>query len=417
MGIAAVRADADIGERASEFWVDGGADVQPGSDPSFPDATIDHSGQSLFVWKTSIGGTGNDIYLRRFGTDLAPLANPAPINTFTAGDQRYPRIALGPDDTFMVIWQSAEPDPNVMVNRQWVRGQAFAANGSAVGGELLISTYSTGQASDISADVAAPGGGGFVVVWQSRPADGSTSGGAINILGRRYSSAGAALSEPFVVNSAEGITESDPAITELADGGFLVVWANPDAIQGRRFMPDGTPVGNDFRIDTFDSGRASNPDAVLHADGRVLVVWEDEAPGNVDQIRGRLYSNALAAIGNDFVLSDLVTDSQVSPRAGDYGKGGFFVVWESSSSVGNDADSRSIQGRVVSGANQFSGGQFQVNLWTTGAQQFPGIGGRDDRVAIDWHSKSNADTSNNVINGQLWAVCGIFCDSFEGGVP
>jgi len=48
------------------------------------------------------------------------------------------------------------------------------------------------------------------------------------------------------------------------------------------------------------------------------------------------------------------------------------------------------------------------------AQQFPGSGGRDDRVAIGWHSKSNPDTTDNVINGQIWSVCGNFCDGFEG---
>ena len=57
---------APVGESAGEIWVDGPADKQPGSDPNHPDAVIDHSGRSIFVWSAFSGATRNDVFLRRF---------------------------------------------------------------------------------------------------------------------------------------------------------------------------------------------------------------------------------------------------------------------------------------------------------------------------------------------------------------
>jgi hypothetical protein len=41
------------------------------------------------------------------------------------------------------------------------------------------------------------------------------------------------------------------------------------------------------------------------------------------------------------------------------------------------------------------------------------MGGKNGRIAIGWRSSSNPDTTSNVIQGQFWSICGIFCDGFE----
>ena len=97
----------------------------------------------------------------------------------------------------------------------------------------------------------------------------------------------------------------------------------------------------------------------------------------------------------------------------DYGKGGFFVVWESDASAGDDNSPPGIEGRIVTGSDQFAGPEFQLNEWSSGRQQVPGIGGKNDRVAVGWDSSTNEDNLNSVIYGQLWSICGIFCDGFE----
>ena len=146
----------------------------------------------------------------------------------------------------------------------------------------------------------------------------------------------------------------------------------------------------------------------------MLVAWDDEEEtGDETEIRGRLFNPDLVPIGQDFRINTLMENLQEEVEVADYGTGGFFVVWESNVSSGNDPDPRSIEGRIVTGSNAFASPQFQVNSWTESSQHHPGLGGMNGRIAVGWHGRSNPETSGNVIQGQFWSICGIFCDSFE----
>jgi len=407
-----VIAGPGVGEQSDEFWVDGGIDVRPGDIPGHSDVALDNTGRSIFVWNSFIS-TRHEIYLRLFDANHNTLGDPVLVNTLVESDQDRPRVAVSSDNSFLVIWQSFEPNPNASGFVNWVRSQAFNAAGDPNGEEQLVSSHSSGEGGEISADVAALRDGGYIVVWKSRDSEGNN----VDVWARRIGADGAPLADPFVVNSTVGVSEDQPTVTGLSDGGYLVVWARPD-IHGRRFMADGAPVGEDFPIDTFAGGFEKDPDAVLHSDGRVLVVWSDENRFGTERFtRARLFSDKLVPQGDDFRISTLGTNLSAHPRAGDYGHAGFFVVWQGLESTGNDNDSTSIQGLIVTGANQFDGPQFQVNVWGMGSQEFPGIGGRNDRIGIAWDSDGNPEynpaISNGVINGQFWSICGIFCDGFE----
>jgi len=405
---------APVGEHAGEFLVDGPLNAQPASGPANPDVVIDESGRSIWVWDGAPASTRQEVFLRIFPADGGPPTDPVQVNTFDADNQHFPRVAARSDGSFLVVWLSREPpEPGDGFTRNVVRSQAFGANASLVGGEQLLSTLDPLLTTANKVDVAALPGGDYIVVWRSsqtpEPGDSSTS-----IQGRRIGANGAPLAGQFQINSTQTSTsEAYPAVTELADGGFLVVWARPE-VHGRRFTADFTPVGDDFSINTFTTGSESQTDVVVHEDGRVLVVWTDqEDRANVTEIRGRLFNQNLVAQGVDFRINNLLTDTQSSPRAASYGTAGFFVVWESNASAGDDLSLPAIEGRILTGSDQFAGPEFQLNEWTPQKQQFPGIGGNNDRVAVGWDSATNVDSSASVIYAQLWSICGIFCDGFE----
>jgi hypothetical protein len=401
------------GDNGGDFWVDGPAEVQPGVDRNIPDVSIDKFGRSIYVWYAfgSVGGDRNDVFLRRFDAAGEPLKDPVMVNTSTEDDQFFARVAVSEDGSFLVVWQSDEPDSEVNVDRKFVRSQAFDADANPVGSELLVNTLLTGEAVDISADVAALKGGGYVVVWRSRKSAGDDDW--LGVQARLIGANGAALGAQFQANSLVGKSENYPAVTGLADGGFLVVWTTPE-VHGRKFKADGTPVGDDFQINTFTTGAEAETDVVLGFGDQLLVVWKDSEE-NVEEteIRGRFFNQNLAAQGSDFRINTFTAGAQNHVKAGDYGSAGFFVVWESVGSAGSDVNAQSIQGRIVTGSDQFHGAQFQLNAWITGAQQLPGIGGRDGNIAIAWRSPGNVETDKAVIVGQIWSLCGIYCDGFE----
>ena len=398
------------GDNGGDIWVDGDADVQPGTGPQHPDAGMDSSGLSVFVW-AAFTSERNDVFLRRFDRTGTPLKDPVMVNTSTEDDQFFPRVAVSADGSFLVVWQSDEPDSEVNVDRKFVRSQAFDADATPLEPELLVNTLLTGEATDISADVAALKGGGYVVVWRSRKSAGDDDW--LGIQARFVNADGSAKGGQFQVNSLVGESENYPAVTALENGGFLAVWTQ-DGVFGRGFMANGSPVADEFQINSSTIGRKTETDVVLGQDGRVLVVWRDEEEGDTDrEIRGRFLSQNLTGQGNDFRINTFTDGVQGKAQVGDYGPAGFFVVWESDGSVGGDADSSSIQGRIVTDADQFNGAQFQVNVWTPSTQVTPAIGGRDGEIAVAWRSASFEDESGAVIVGQTWSICGIYCDGFE----
>lgn len=180
-------------------------------------------------------------------------------------------------------------------------------------------------------------------------------------------------------------------------------------------MADGTPVGNDFQVNTFQNlSFRDQSDVAVNDDGRVLVVWrDDEEPGDNTEVRGRLYGPTLSPLGPDFRINTHVPDEQTLPKVAGFGEAGFFVIWQSFGTPGLDPDSYNIEGRIVTGADTFAGVQFLVNQYTPNHQENPGIGGRAGHVAMAWMSRQNAEVMGQVIMGQLWNLCGIFCHGFE----
>lgn len=402
---------APVGEPGPELWVDGPLDTVVGGAPISPDAAADHRGQQVYVWEDVPSGddSGIDVFMRVFGRGGDSLLGPVKVNTTEADNQRYGKVAIAPDGTFLVIWQSFEPVAPGVFHAN-IRSRAFDSNGQPLGPEQMLSTVDTGLQTEAHADVAALTGGAYVAVWENYSPD----SGDYSIQGRMVGADGVPTGSQFQVNSlVTGTVEQYPSATGLADGGFLATWSAPQ-IQARRFMSDGTPVGNDFQVNTFVGVSFRwQPNVATNDDGRVLVVWADDEDGNGTEIRGRLYSPTLNPMGPDFRINTYVTGAQTVPQVAGYGGAGFFVIWQSFGSSGPDPDPTSIEGRIVTGVDAFAGPQFLVNQYTANEQLDPGIGGAGGYVAMAWMSRQNEFVMGQVILGQFWNICGIFCNGFE----
>jgi len=398
-----------------ELWVDGPAAVQPGASREYPDAAEQDDGTTIFVWtaRDAPGGIAHDIFLRRFDVDGSPLEDPRMINTTVASTQKRPQIAVAPDGSFLVVWQSSEHDDATGDQRIWVRSQAFTADGATTGSEQLVSNLSSGNTADIHADVAALVGGGYVAVWRSQNSTGTD--GDNSIQARLISSAGVPQGSQFQVNTQTSGGQKDPAVAALDDGGFVVAWTNPE-VYLRPFTAGGTSAVNDIQVDTTTAGGPPTQTEIARGwDGRLIVVWTtDENLGLQGEIRARLYDAALNPLGNDFRINSLTTGAQSNAHVGDLGPLGFLVAWDSDTSAGDDTSSPSIQMRIVTGSDLFSGAQAQLNVYTADVQKEVWVGGRYGLAAAVWRSAGNFDSTNIVIEGLLWRSC-LFCDDFEWG--
>jgi len=425
-----------------EKWIDGPDAVQPNGDPRMSDVAVDNEGTRIHVW-AGFGVDRLDVFVRRFDPAGNPLEDPRRVNTTIDGEQQYPRVAVSSDGSFLVIFQSAETPQGETFDQWMVRSQAYNASGDPVGGEQLVSTVPTKEQVSVDADVAAlrtadGTAGGYKVVWRNSELVGSNWG---DIKGSLVDTGGVPGGE-FLVNSTINGTERNPSITELPDGGYLVVWHN-GPVFARRFNAAGGAIGPDFQINTLPTGSpGGSTDVALGWDSRLLVVWEDsgtENPplpvGQHPEIRGRMFQfdasgNDLDALGDDFRINDYFTGIQDEPRIADFGEVGFLVIWGSSGGAHGPDMNQSVEARVVSGNNAFDAdgdgindNQVQFNVWDNNSgQNLLGAGGWYGRLATSWQSQSwdgepEPDTINQlVITGRDIEYC-LFCDDFEWYSP
>jgi VCBS repeat-containing protein len=127
--------------------------------------------------------------------------------------------------------------------------QRFSDNGTSLGAPVRVNTYRAGDQSYPT--VAATSDGGFVVVWQSNGQDGGGQG----VYAQRYTAAGQAVGNEFLVNATVVGNQSTPSVAATDDGGFTVAWGGAN-ISMRRF--DGGYIFGTDQADVLNGNASDN---------------------------------------------------------------------------------------------------------------------------------------------------------------
>ncbi|MEM7483510.1 MAG: hypothetical protein AAF481_20310, partial [Acidobacteriota bacterium] len=131
-----------------------------------------------------------------------PVGGEFQVNSFTTFNQLFPAVAVEAGGNFVVVWQSEAQDGSDTS----IHGQRYASDGSRLGGEFQVNSYTTSRQSLPA--VAVEAGGDFVVVWESNLQDGSV----YSVQGQRYASDGSRLGGEFQVNSYTTSAQARPAV-------------------------------------------------------------------------------------------------------------------------------------------------------------------------------------------------------------
>jgi len=123
------------------------------------------NGGFVVVW----GSNGQDasgwgVYGQRFDSNGNKAGSEFQVNTWWIDDQRLPSITSLSDGGFVVVWTGAGQGDS-----SGVYGQRFDSNGSLVGSEFQVNTWTTD--SQLNPSIASLSNGGFVVVWDSNAQD------------------------------------------------------------------------------------------------------------------------------------------------------------------------------------------------------------------------------------------------------
>jgi YD repeat-containing protein len=230
-------------------------------------------GRSVMVWQGAGPGDCDGIFLQRFAADRTPLGGETRVNTYTAGSQAYPSVAISASGDFVVTWSSRHQDGS-----DWgIFGQRFAADGMPLGAEFPINAQV--EASQIDSSVAMGPAGDFVVAWSGYAAERS----AWDIYARGFTADGQPYDRELLVNSRAVGQHKDPHVAMLGDGGFLVTWTGGEPngagweVFGRMYTAAREADAEAFQINTvtlgYGSGHQQYAAAAVGNGPRALLVW------------------------------------------------------------------------------------------------------------------------------------------------
>ncbi|KAB2966652.1 MAG: hypothetical protein F9K18_05285 [Thermoanaerobaculia bacterium] len=257
----------------------------------YPRVASDGLGNFVVVWHSS-GSFGDDpagsVQAQRFGSDGTPLGAQFQVNSFTTENQTYPAVAVDFQGHFVVVWQSFGSSGTDQDN--WsIQAQRFDAGGTPLGAEFQVNSYTSDYQGEPA--VAADSQGNFVVAWSSVGSFGNDTSG-LSIQAQRFAADGTPLGAQFQVNSYTTGDQRYPAVAADSRGGFVVAWqsfgssgSDNDSlsVQGRRFDSLGNPLGGQFQVNSYTTSSQKRAAVATDALGDFVVVWESNGSSGTDQ--------------------------------------------------------------------------------------------------------------------------------------
>ncbi|WP_374367187.1 calcium-binding protein [Dongia sp.] len=359
-----------------------GAEIDLGAAPGNSAAVAALAGGGFVVARQTNSGISVQHY------DAAGVA----VGTaWTRANGNPPSVTVLSDGSYVVTWHATSID--AQADSYGIGGQRFAADGTAVGPVFRVNTSSANH--QTQPDIVALSGGGFVVVWT----DGSA--GNNDVRGQLYDAVGNQLGGgEFLINSGRTDTQQVPAVTALADGGFMAVWESRNGqdgdsvgIYGRRYTAQGVAVGGEFLVNTTTAGSQEKPQLAGLTDGGYVVVWT-----SAGSVYAQRFDATNAKVGTEFQ----VAAAGANPNIAALPNGGFTISYTGSSNV--------VSTRTYSDGAMLAGGDGADTLVGTSTDQwFYGAGGND---TLD------GGAGNDVLNGGAGddtLLGGLGADRYEVG--
>lgn len=350
----------------------------------------------------------------------------ARVNTATASNQDATSLAVCPDGTIAVAWQSRRQEDG----RDGVYVQRFGASAQRIGVERRLGA---GPPAHRAEPTVTAGAGALWGVWHEfdpargwraflRPLDGGeprpvdaratgdqlgavAAGGAGGVFvawigqrdgeGRRtrlraFDRSGAPLADAVAADSGTDAAPTDAgtvALDVLADGGCVLAWSAAGRVRVRTFAADGTPRAP-ARPATRATANGIDPAVAAAPDGGFAVAWLDGGAGRADRdVVCRRFAPDGTPLSGPVIVSGNDPLRRTGVQIAVAGDGRICVAWNSSLSLRNESR---IEARIL--ARDGSPGEWlPVGSPAVRRQELPAAGGRrclawtpDGGLAFAW---------------------------------
>ncbi|MDB5556906.1 MAG: outer rane adhesin like protein [Rhizobium sp.] len=256
--------------------------------------------------------------------------NSDPLSHDGPGPGRQQTTALA-DGGWVISWSYED----LATRTSSLAQQAYNEDGSARGIETPVAT----RISD--AQITSLADGGWIATWQGQ-GDADSNG----IYQQRYDNDGIANGDAMLVNTDVPPSQSDPSVTALPGGGWVVAWLTgglDGAVYQRAYRADGTPLGTETMVNVSNSSNEFDPIVTALVDGSWVVTWGYDEDGDGNGVFQQAFNPDGSRHGTELRVNDYTTGHQYDAQVTALPDGGWVVTWDSS---GQDGDSSGVYQRV-----------------------------------------------------------------------
>ena len=380
-------------------------------------ATLDDGGWVVVWTSANQDGASNGVYMQRYSSEGARIGGEVKVSSTDTNNANDAVVTSLENGGWVVAWEADGVDAPSDFG---ILSQRYNADGSAAGGETVVNI--TTSFTQFDADVATisagtPGfpTGGYVVVYTSDVADGSSDG----IVLQRFATDGTPVGGEIVVNTVTAGNQSTADVTVLNNGLIAVTYFNPgDAVAARVFNPDGTEAVAEFKVgNPTDNGQ--QPAIASTADGGFVIVWEDNTgrDGSGQGIVAQRYDATGTAVGGSFVVNEQISSTQGEPDVIGLTDGRFVVTWRDFFN-GVDGSGDATLAQVYSATGERLDEAFVVNTTTLSTQFSPELAALPDGNFVAVYGSVTSGTSGDGSgNGVFQQVYGDPADFTPGVAP
>ncbi len=383
----------------------------------------DPQGNFVVVWH-SVGSVAGDtsllsIQAQRYDRVGRKVGTQLQVNTYTPNAQQRPSVGMDAVGKFVVVWESDGSSQGDSSGRS-IHGQRLAANGTPLGAEFQVNTYTS--LNQYYSGVGVAPDGSFLVVWASNGSPGNDSN-STSIQARLYDSAGSPVADQFQVNNVTTGFQELPVVAAAGSGDFVVAWKHNGAgigdslsVQARQVAASGTMAAVQFQVNTFSTGTQTEPALAADGAGNFIVTWQSLPGGAETEIEAAVFDAFAVPVTGEFQVNSFSTLNQAEPGVGMSPDGDFVVAWESLGSAGGDTSLDSVHARRYDANGSARDAEFQANTYTTNNQLLPAVttDGTGNFVIV-WESDGSFDTDHSDKSVQQRRFDALFRDGFEIG--
>lgn len=327
-----------------------------------PSITALAGGGWIVVWEKRVASTRDTIFQQQFDADGNPVGSETTVLSTSQNDARNPQVTALDDGGWLVTYEGSGTGDTYGIFQ--IR---YDSTGSVDSGPTLINSTTT----DIQLEphVTVLTDGGWIVAWSSYAQDGSGFG----VYQQRYDRFGNAVASETQVNTTTASTQLADDVLALEDGGWIVFWSsnaqdgNQYGVYQQRYDANGDAVGSETLVNTTTDGSQLRATATLLANGGWVVVWADSDADEDDSmgIMQQLFDADGNAVGGETKVNSTTADQQHDPSVTALSNGGWVVTWVS---YDQDGDKEGIYQQIFDPDGTPFGDETLVNVTTSSSQ-------------------------------------------------